>query len=160
MFILVKRHRERPRRPLRVWLYDASKQAIAQAVIHFLSILLAMGLGVRERHGVQDMCVWYFLNIMLDTTIGVLLLAGFHAIVRAIAKRKQIKSLESGNYGKPPRLSIWAIQLVVFIFNIALVKVRQGRFLLQSCILTRRAAHNWVNSVAFPENRPLDVGPL
>jgi hypothetical protein len=66
--LLYKRQREKPRRKWRVWLFDVSKQIIGQIVVHFSNI----GISDWISHvSVKNPCVTYFLNILVDTTIGV-----------------------------------------------------------------------------------------
>jgi len=65
--LLYKRQREKPRRKWRVWVFDVSKQIIGQIIVHFSNI----GISDWISHGsVKNPCVTYFLNILVDTTIG------------------------------------------------------------------------------------------
>lgn len=65
--LLYKRQREKPRRKWRVWIFDISKQVIGQIVVHFSNI----GISDWISHvAVQNPCVTYFLNILVDTTLG------------------------------------------------------------------------------------------
>lgn len=68
----------------------------------------------------------YFLNILVDTTLGIgilwVILRGFKYLV----KRFELTGFQSGVYGDPPlieQLKKWAKQLVVYIISLALMKV-------------------------------------
>ncbi|KAJ3158370.1 hypothetical protein HDU86_002836 [Geranomyces michiganensis] len=62
-------------------------------------------------------------KILLDTTLGVgilaLILRGMHHIVDKL----RIPDMRSGHYGNPPRFSAWARQLVLFLSAWTLVKL-------------------------------------
>jgi hypothetical protein len=49
---------------------DISKQGASAFVSHFLNLILAVLLSTNNN---ADQCVWYFINITIDTTIGVFL---------------------------------------------------------------------------------------
>ena len=68
----VKRYQETPRRPWAIFLLVSPIQDISKQVF---SALLAhsINLASSEMIGTGNPCVWYFVNIMLDTTIGVLM---------------------------------------------------------------------------------------
>ncbi|KAI8586893.1 vacuolar membrane protein-domain-containing protein [Geranomyces variabilis] len=120
--LIIKRHRERPQRPFKIWAFDTSKQAVAAGLVHFANILIASISGSQSEES-ENPCVWYFLNILLDTTLGVgilaLILRGMHHIVDKL----RIPDMRSGHYGNPPRLTAWARQLVLFLSAWTLVKL-------------------------------------
>ena len=82
--LVFKRHRESPKRPWRIWfavpfgpsilmltriqrLFDVSKQVAGQMFIHVANLLVA---GLSSHHDLSNACVSYFLNILIDTTLG------------------------------------------------------------------------------------------
>jgi len=70
--LLYKKHREDREGQTRTWnefVLDSSKQIIGAGWIHVLNMMCAKLLG-----GVKsgDECNWYWVNIMIDTTVGVL----------------------------------------------------------------------------------------
>jgi len=72
--LLYKRQREKPQRKWRVWLFDISKQIIGQIVVHFSNI----GISDWISHiSVKNPCVTYFLNVLVDATIGMCALPRF-----------------------------------------------------------------------------------
>ncbi|KAJ3216158.1 hypothetical protein HDU67_009885 [Dinochytrium kinnereticum] len=112
--LIYKRHREHPRRPVVIWLFDTSKQALAASMVHFANVSLAY-LSGSNSHESRNPCVWYFLNILLDTTIGVGILWVFLRILHGLADCLKMKDMKSGHYGTPPRLTAWFKQLLLFI---------------------------------------------
>lgn len=65
--LLYKRHQERPRRAWQIWMLDVSKQLTGQLFVHILNVMFsAVGTG---QDGINP-CSLYFLNILLDTTLG------------------------------------------------------------------------------------------
>ena len=61
-----------------------SKQIVSAAIAHLLNVLLAVFLSLDNN---TDSCVWYFVNILVDTTIGVCICFLFMKIIDRIAKR-------------------------------------------------------------------------
>ncbi|KAI7871837.1 vacuolar membrane protein-domain-containing protein [Spinellus fusiger] len=72
--LLFKRYKERPQRPVRIWALDLSKQCVGAGVIHLLNLIISY-LSGQSLDGLQtNLCVWYFLNTAIDTTLGVAIL--------------------------------------------------------------------------------------
>ena len=67
--LIIKRQLEHPKRTIRIWLLDVSKQGISTFLIHFLNLFLAVTISKQND---EDACVWYLDNVLLDTSIGVL----------------------------------------------------------------------------------------
>ena len=55
---------------------------------HFINIFLALLLSIGNK---TDPCVWYFLNILMDTTLGLFLTFILMLIVDKIARCKNMK---------------------------------------------------------------------
>mmetsp|Transcript_58877 Transcript_58877/g.156764 ORF Transcript_58877/g.156764 Transcript_58877/m.156764 type:complete len:221 (-) Transcript_58877:60-722(-) len=116
IFILVfKKHREVNDRTWFEFLLDSSKQLLGSGWAHVLNILLAMVL-VLDTEG--DQCQMYWLNLMLDTTIGIfieytLLLTLTRCVecvtgdvgMRSGEYRSSMGELERGRYVK--QLVLW-----------------------------------------------------
>ncbi|KAF0431396.1 vacuolar membrane protein [Gigaspora margarita] len=120
--LIYKRHRERPQRPLRIWFYDVSKQMLGAGMVHGLNIIVSYISGSSE-DDYTNPCVWYFLNILVDCTVGVFILYVFLKAVQYIASTLGIEGVKSGEYGDPPRFEWWARQTVEFIISILLMKI-------------------------------------
>lgn len=69
--LCIKKWKEGPSRTWRVFLLDSSKQLMGAGMVHGLNILLSWAL--HERTSLGDDCDWYWLHIMIDTTLGVLI---------------------------------------------------------------------------------------
>ncbi|CCF59646.1 hypothetical protein KAFR_0H02370 [Kazachstania africana CBS 2517] len=102
--LLLKRNYEYPRRKLIVWTYDTTKQIGGSFVIHVLnlgiSILKKQNLLVRSG-GSKDnneQCDWYFLNLLMDTTVGIPILWFSLHFVEKTLSIFNVKNIESGNY--------------------------------------------------------------
>jgi hypothetical protein len=122
--LLYKRYIEKPRRRWRVWIMDTSKQAISAMLIHFVNIFLSYFSTFLPHTGQksQNPCVWYFLNLLMDTTIGVYFLYLFLLKIHAVAKHFGIIEIEMGFYGEPPKIYSWIKQLVLFLVSWVCVK--------------------------------------
>eukprot|EP00443_Scrippsiella_acuminata_P099378 CAMPEP_0115675424 /NCGR_PEP_ID=MMETSP0272-20121206/54143_1 /TAXON_ID=71861 /ORGANISM="Scrippsiella trochoidea, Strain CCMP3099" /LENGTH=116 /DNA_ID=CAMNT_0003114391 /DNA_START=115 /DNA_END=461 /DNA_ORIENTATION=+ len=80
-----------------------------------------------QEQSVGDECAWYWVNIMLDTTFGVLLCYWLLKVTEALF------GYSSGNYGKGaetginwednPDYQTWAWQIVVWCSIVALMKL-------------------------------------
>lgn len=69
--LVLKRQREKPKRPWKIWTLDISKQMLGQLFVHTLNVVLS-SLGSIASEGENNPCSLYFLNIAVDTTVGVL----------------------------------------------------------------------------------------
>ncbi|EMR11222.1 hypothetical protein PNEG_00811 [Pneumocystis murina B123] len=122
--LLIKRHWEYPRRSFRIWFFDVSKQIIGAGVIHILNILISDIIGFNQEHGFSNPCIWYLLNIMIDTTIGVPILWIVLGFIGRICKSMGCIGTKSGDYdGDPPRITWWWKQLFIYIFGLICMKI-------------------------------------
>ncbi|CAG8482896.1 12835_t:CDS:2 [Funneliformis caledonium] len=112
--LIYKRHRERPQRPLRIWFYDVSKQLLGAAIVHGLNIIVSYLAGSVDE-GDTNPCVWYFLNILIDCTLGVFILYVLIKTVELIVDNVGIEGMKSGDYGHPPNVNLWMRQTIAFI---------------------------------------------
>lgn len=69
--LLIKRFRESPPRPWKIWMFDTSKQGVSQMLAHFINLTISIALTYRDSS--SDECLWYFTTNILDNTIGVLI---------------------------------------------------------------------------------------
>ncbi|EGF98913.1 uncharacterized protein MELLADRAFT_76003 [Melampsora larici-populina 98AG31] len=123
--LLVKRHREKPKRKYRIWTADVSKQVIGQAFVHSLNILIAASIASLPSKG--NPCALYFMNIFIDTTLGVfilLLILRFLTHLLSVLLRLPPASmgLASGTYPRPFLIS-WLKQLGLYLIALALLKL-------------------------------------
>ncbi|KAH9912393.1 vacuolar membrane protein-domain-containing protein [Fomitopsis serialis] len=119
--LIYKRHRESPRRPWRIWLFDVSKQIIGQLVIHGVNVLISDTIAHLSS---GNACVFYFLNILVDTTIGVgIIYFILHVTTWLLSEKCHFKGFESGQYGSPPSFNYWIRQATVYIFSLLFMKM-------------------------------------
>ncbi|ORX63209.1 hypothetical protein DM01DRAFT_1298252 [Hesseltinella vesiculosa] len=124
--LLLKRQREQPQRPFRTWGFDVSKQVVGGFVIHSLNLLLSYlsGRSVPEKE-VTNACVWYWLHIFVDTTLGTALLWLFLENGQRLLRQLGHSGFQTGVYGTPPfrkQLRRWAKQLGLYLVCLILMK--------------------------------------
>ncbi|EJS41400.1 YPL162C [Saccharomyces arboricola H-6] len=138
--LLIKRNYEHPRRKMIVWSYDIGKQIIGSLGIHFLNL----GISILKRRRKllfsagtsgdddEDQCDWYFLNLLLDTTVGIPILWLCLYVIESVLKSLHIQNIESGNYfpsktirnrPRTPLFSAFLKQLHIFIIGLGVMKV-------------------------------------
>ncbi|KAL9053275.1 MAG: hypothetical protein Q9162_004883 [Coniocarpon cinnabarinum] len=136
--LVFKRWRERPRRPLKVWFFDVSKQVVGSALLHLLNVLMSMVSSANlelatQAPKVQDQdgrtpnpCSFYLINIAVDTTLGIPILVLFLKVITSIAAHTPLarpaESIKSGNYGHPPRATWWIKQSGLYFLGLLCMK--------------------------------------
>ena len=73
-------------------------------VIHFANVLLSSVMGSESSD--HDECSWYFMAVLLDSTLGLVLLYYLLRISARYISRKQLVDLYSGDYGDPPQCKV------------------------------------------------------
>ncbi|KAI8336752.1 vacuolar membrane protein-domain-containing protein [Chlamydoabsidia padenii] len=138
LMLLWKRRNEKPQRPFSTWSLDVSKQFAGASMIHCLNIQVSylshndngggssfflLSLGSNS----NNMCVWYLVSILYDTTIGLALLYFWlHFLTWALEKLCHLHIPK--DYGHPPftnQLTPWAQQTAVFLMAELLMKLCQ-----------------------------------
>lgn len=100
-----------------------SKQFIGAAMIHFINI--AISNYAANNNTASNQCVWYFLNVAIDTTFGVFLLWCWFTILLGAFDKFYINIGETGDYGPPPLQRMiwpWFKQISVFLLAEVLTK--------------------------------------
>ena len=69
--LIVKRYVEKPRRPWKIWFYDILKQIISSLFLHLFNLVISAILSDDDNDA--DACVWYFVTVVLDCTLGAFL---------------------------------------------------------------------------------------
>ena len=85
---IVKRQCEPHRRTFKIWVLDISKQGISAILIHFVNLFIAVHLS---KENDDNACVWYLINVLLDTTIGILFIWIIIRIIDWIARKYNIE---------------------------------------------------------------------
>ena len=145
--LLIKREYEHPRRKLIVWSYDTGKQIGGSLSIHFIN--LSLSVIKKKRHAIikfilfqtydadagddeDEQCDWYFLNLLMDTTLGIPILWLILTLLQKILRYFKVQNVESGNYylvsdeneeNRKPHFSAFLKQLVVFITGLIVMKI-------------------------------------
>lgn len=124
--LLMKWYLEVPRRLFKTFCLDSSKQIFGAGAIHCMNMVCAIAFAGKEAdHG--DECAWYWTNIMIDTTFGVLICYGLLKLT------EKLFGYDSGHYGKKASTGIdwennpdyykWAQQIVVWGVIVSLMKL-------------------------------------
>jgi len=118
--LVYKRHREKPMRPWRIWLFDVSKQVVGQMFVHAFNVFVS---DLVSHHSSNNACVSYFLNILIDTTVGVgLIYVVLRVLTFIVSEKFQLKGFESGVYGTPPSFKYWMRQATLYIMALTTMK--------------------------------------
>ncbi|CAI7568121.1 unnamed protein product [Penicillium palitans] len=128
--LVYKRWRERPQRPLKIWAFDVSKQVFGSVMLHMLNLVMSMfsagQLEIRSSYK-PNPCSFYLLNLGIDTTLGIpiliLLLRVLNYLVSYTPLANPPESIESGNYGQPPRVTWWLKQAIVYFMGLLGMKI-------------------------------------
>ena len=110
------------------WLLDVSKQVIGAFALHFGNIAIAK---VATRIGAHsspaaNQCVWYFLNVLTDTVIGVPLIYLFLRLLHRLCIAMSVTGTRTGEYGRDPLhpdMTAWTKQVVLYLTAMFLAKV-------------------------------------
>ncbi|KAJ7167581.1 vacuolar membrane protein-domain-containing protein [Mycena filopes] len=118
--LVYKRHREKPMRPWRIWLFDVSKQIVGQMFVHGVNVLIS---DLVSHHSSNNACTFYFLNILIDTTLGVgLIYVVLRVLTFIMSERLHLKGFESGIYGNPPSIKYWMRQATIYVLALTTMK--------------------------------------
>ncbi|RHZ60364.1 STIMATE family protein [Aspergillus thermomutatus] len=128
--LVYKRWRERPQRPVKVWAFDVSKQVFGSAMLHLANLLMSMfsagQFEITSKYR-PNPCSFYLLNLGIDTTLGIPILIFILHILNRLAAYTALanppESIESGNYGSPPRASWWFKQAMIYFFGLLGMKI-------------------------------------
>ena len=94
--LIVKRYVEKPRRAWKIWFYDIAKQIISSLVLHLFNLIISAVLSSDEKDA--DACVWYFVTVVLDCTLGAFLSYIFMWLTDGIANSSDWTFLKTGLY--------------------------------------------------------------
>ncbi|KAJ5988190.1 hypothetical protein N7481_003400 [Penicillium waksmanii] len=128
--LVFKRWRERPQRPVKVWAFDVSKQVFGSAMLHLLNLTMSMfsagQIEIRPSY-TPNPCSFYLLNLGIDTTLGIPILILILRVLNILASYTPLanppESIESGNYGQPPKAFWWFKQSIIYFIGLLGMKV-------------------------------------
>ncbi|BGO89263.1 hypothetical protein NBRC10512_003921 [Rhodotorula toruloides] len=119
--LVAKRMREKPRRKWKIWLGDVSKQVVGQAFVHSANIAISDLIAL---HTSDNPCSLYALNILVDTTLGVLIL---YYLLRLSTHLMHTTfnqpAYQTGFYGSPFSLSLWGEQAAIYVACLTAMKI-------------------------------------
>ncbi|MCJ1397646.1 hypothetical protein MMC11_000842 [Xylographa trunciseda] len=127
--LVFKRWRERPQRPLKIWGFDVSKQVVGSILLHLANLLMSMlssgQLTVSPTttgEYTANPCSFYLLNLGIDTTIGIpILIILLRLLTYGFSKTplgNPPESIQSGNYGQPPKAVWWLKQCLIYFLGL------------------------------------------
>ncbi|POS83012.1 hypothetical protein EPUL_006145 [Erysiphe pulchra] len=147
--LVFKRWRERPQRPVKIWIFDVSKQILGSILVHLANLVMSLVssgqfsikvdpavINTRKLQGrfadnsddySPNPCSFYLLNLAIDTTIGIPILIFLLHIITKLLLHTEFgsppESIESGNYGTPPSAYRWFKQTVVYFLGLLGMKI-------------------------------------
>ncbi|MCJ1482367.1 hypothetical protein MMC06_002531 [Schaereria dolodes] len=127
--LVFKRWRERPQRPIKIWAFDVSKQVVGSVLLHIANLLMSMlssgqlSVALSSSGGYQaNPCSFYLLNLAIDTTIGIPILIILLRLLTYGFSRTALsnppESIQSGNYGHPPKSTWWLKQCLIYFIGL------------------------------------------
>jgi hypothetical protein len=101
---------------------DAGKQVISQGVAHIMNVVIAYLMSEWDS---ENQCVWYFINLMIDCTLGVLFAYLLLKAATAAALKCGLERLRTGEYllmSDKPDFKAWGMQLGMWCLVVLIVK--------------------------------------
>lgn len=105
--LVFKRWRESPRRPLKIWFFDVSKQVIGSILLHILNLLMSMfssgdfdaakqaqqvsNAAKADDGRTPNPCSFYLLNLAIDVSLG----NRIYTLMCTLTKRRQPSAYQS-----------------------------------------------------------------
>jgi len=127
---------------------------VGSALVHVANLFMSMlssgqfTIKVEPRsfdargHYQPNPCSFYLLNLAIDTTLGIpiliIILRVLTALFSMTAFGQPNESIQSGNYGSPPRAKWWAKQSFIYFIGLLLMKV---------CVLIIFLVLPWISQV-------------
>jgi STIMATE family len=116
-----------------------SKQVVGQMFVHGVNVFIS---DVGSARSSGNACVFYFLNILIDTTLGTshspfpssasyvpstkgvgAIYLTLHLLTWVFTTKLRFKGFQSGQYGSPPSLNYWARQATVYVVSLTSMKL-------------------------------------
>jgi hypothetical protein len=115
-FLVLKRYLEVPQREWIIWTLDTTKQIIGQVTQHGFNLLISSQLGSDN----NSECEWYIVNLINDSTLGLLLQIIFLKILICILKDTRYE-FHTGDYGKKHEFTNFIYQLNLWLMIVIVV---------------------------------------
>ena len=129
--LAVKRMNEYPQRDWSIWSLDVSKQGFGSAIGHSSNLFIATLLSASKS---ADECEFYCVCYLTDVTIGTVLNVSLLSLTeRVLLANTPLQSMfKFGDYGDPPSIATWLIQLIIWLAIIIITKLLLVVFLIFS----------------------------
>lgn len=115
--LIYKYTTEKPQRPLKVWQLDTLKMALGGGTSHFLNVVFALAFEDKN----TNPCVWFFLGVLMDSTVGVLFC---YLLLELFERAGSASGVHvRGSYGDPPSLQRWGVQVFFWIVIVIISKL-------------------------------------
>ena len=138
--LFCKRAYEYPKRSLRIFLLDISKQGFSAGMSHVINTFAAIILQGHSSHG--DGCDWYLLNFIFEVVFVLMISLVIHSAITAWAEKNEVVSLQSGVYlsihdsryiymykyedlDKHINYRVWCIQVFMWLLIVCIAKTLQ-----------------------------------
>lgn len=109
------------RRDWDVWGRDVSKQAFGAGAAHFWNMVFSVAMADGRKQ--DNPCIFYLVNFLVDSLFGCLGNFGMLWAVTYFAEKMRVTTLRTGEYGDPPKNSVFALQLVTWLWIVTAVKI-------------------------------------
>jgi hypothetical protein len=153
--LVVKRQYEHPRRDWYVWFLDVMKQGMGSSFGHFSNIYLSQVIAYTISDA--DECQWYCFTYIVDCTFGTAINLFFLRIFERMVEQNPVTSriFRFGDYGDPPQLTIFFVQLVVWLLIVTSVKL----LILTTLLNFLLPINSWINYIftGISDNAELEL---
>lgn len=126
--VKLKHHFERPRRILKLFFMDGTKQLLSNSMLHVMNVWLAVVVGNSKQH---DQCGLYFTSLLIDVTLGLAITYGLVLLSNRMLALAFTKRMKSGNYFKGVKKAgtvvyvidywAWIKQILVWLLLVLIV---------------------------------------
>lgn len=122
LILIYKRQSEVPRRDWFIWFLDVTKQALGAFIGHFANVFASIIIANSIVNA--DECLWYCLTHVASSTFGTVIKLFFLYLLEKAVQRYQvgIEYLNFGEYGDPPSMKVFWVQLAIWLFFVVLSK--------------------------------------
>lgn len=122
--LVIKRHREKPKRDVVTFMGDLSKQSLGSGLGHFSNLFLSIYISSRAKT-TASACAWYLASYLADCTLGLTITLLLLRLVETIIMHRYPSQggLKFGFYGTPFRFQLFFPQLTLWIIIIIISKV-------------------------------------
>lgn len=122
-FLLIRRHVEIPKRPIKIWCLDVGKLLIGGFFVHSANIIVSTYI---LNSNDSDECSWYFINFFVDCTLGVIIVYYTHKSICYVINKLnngESNTTKIGYYNEPIDFLIWFKQNLIYLSSLLFNKI-------------------------------------